>query len=78
MNAQAAALLESNGLKPTLGRATLSGIADEMSTYSTASQPYHIRQTCALCITAKSAAARRQCGGGLDGFDNCQLAMRFP
>jgi hypothetical protein len=33
MNAQAAALLESNGLKPTLGRATLSGIADEMSTY---------------------------------------------
>jgi hypothetical protein len=33
MNAQAAALLESNGLKPTLGRAALSGIADEMSTY---------------------------------------------
>ena len=32
-NAQAAALLESNGLKPTLRRATLSGIADEMSIY---------------------------------------------
>lgn len=32
-NAQASALLESNGLKPTLQRAILSGIADEMSVY---------------------------------------------
>ena len=32
-NAQASALLESSGLKPTLRRATLSGIADEMSIY---------------------------------------------
>ena len=32
-NAQASALLESSGLKPTLRRVTLSGIADEMSIY---------------------------------------------
>jgi class 3 adenylate cyclase len=32
-NAQASALLESSGLKPTLGRVMLSGIADEMSVY---------------------------------------------
>src|SRR5580692_3338866 len=32
-NAQASALLENSGLKPTLRRATLSGIADEMSIY---------------------------------------------
>ena len=30
-NTQASMLLESTGLKPTLRRATLSGIADEMS-----------------------------------------------
>jgi class 3 adenylate cyclase len=32
-NAQASALLEGSGLKPTLRRATLSGIADEISVY---------------------------------------------
>ena len=32
-NTQASMLLESAGLKPTLRRATLSGIADEMSVY---------------------------------------------
>jgi hypothetical protein len=32
-NTQASMLLESTGLKPTLRRATLSGIADEMSVY---------------------------------------------
>jgi class 3 adenylate cyclase len=32
-NAQASALLEGNGLKPTLQRAMLSGIVDEMSVY---------------------------------------------
>jgi class 3 adenylate cyclase len=32
-DAQASALLESTGLKPTLRRATLSGIADEISVY---------------------------------------------
>ena len=32
-NAQASALLESSGLKPTPRRATLSGIADEISVY---------------------------------------------
>jgi hypothetical protein len=32
-NAQASALLENNGLKPTLRRVALSGIAGEMSVY---------------------------------------------
>jgi class 3 adenylate cyclase len=32
-NAQAFALLETRGLKPTLRRATLSGVADEISVY---------------------------------------------
>jgi len=32
-NAQASALLEASGLKPTLRRAVLSGIADKMSIY---------------------------------------------
>jgi hypothetical protein len=32
-NTQGSAPLESSGLKPTLRRATLSGIADEMSVY---------------------------------------------
>ena len=32
-NTQASMLLESTGLEPTLRRATLSGIADEMSVY---------------------------------------------
>ena len=35
-NTQASALLESSGLKPTLRRATLSGIADQMSVYEIA------------------------------------------
>jgi hypothetical protein len=32
-NAQASALLETSGLMPTLRRATLSGIADDMPVY---------------------------------------------
>jgi hypothetical protein len=32
-NAQASALLQSSGLKPTLRRVMLGGIADEMSVY---------------------------------------------
>jgi hypothetical protein len=32
-NAQVFALLETSGLKPTLRRATLSGVADEISVY---------------------------------------------